>query len=581
MANPDLQLCIYGKGISQYQLTADYPGFTIRKVNKVENPNYLFVDITIDRSRIKPGTVSLHFTDGSRAFTQSYTLHAKDKSRGRIQGYDSRDLVYLIMPDRFANGDKSNDRIPNMRDQTLDRDSMFYRHGGDIKGVIDHLDYIKELGATAIWLTPVQENDQPLESYHGYAFTDHYRVDPRLGDNELYKSYVKAAHAKGLKVIQDMVYNHVGTEHWFIRDLPMHDWIHQFDTFTRTNYRATTLIDPYASDFDRNLMSNGWFVKSMPDLNQKNPYLAKYLIQNSIWWIETTGIDGFRFDTYTYSDLGFMSHLMKSIQAEYPQFTAVGELWDHCVAIEAYFMQHPRIAGAPESHLTGLIDFQLYDAINEALTKPMGWTEGLSRIYYTLTQDLLYSDPSRNLTFLDNHDLSRFYSIVGEDLQKYKMGVAFLLTTRGTPSIYYGTEILMKNYANPDGKVREDFPGGWAGDRADKFRKDGRTEKENEALDFVKKLANYRKENDVLQTGKLTQFVPENDVYVYFRSNEKKTVMVIMHYSDRAHTIHLSRFAEKTNGFKSYKDVISGTDGALNPDMELKPYEVRVLELKK
>ncbi len=581
MKNNTLQLCVYGKNISQYNITTEYPGFNITKINKVENPNYLFIDVVIDQSVIKPGIVPLEFNNGDKSYIRPYTMQSRDKSPGRIQGYDSRDFVYLIMPDRFANGIASNDIIPKMNDQTFHRDSMFYRHGGDIRGVMDHLDYIKELGATAVWLTPVQENDQPKASYHGYAFTDHYKVDPRLGDNDIYYAYVKEAHSKGLKVVQDMVYNHVGTEHWFIRDLPMHDWIHQFDTFTQTNYRATALIDPYASEFDKNKMSNGWFVKSMPDLNQKNPYLAKYLIQNSIWWIETTGIDGFRFDTYTYSDLTFMQNLMISIQNEYPQFGAVGELWDHCVAIEAYFTQHPKINGAPDSHLPGMIDFQTYNAINEALNKPMGWTEGLSRIYYTLVQDVLYSDPSRNLTFLDNHDLSRFYSVIGEDIRKYKMGITFLLTTRGTPSLYYGTEILMKNFADPDGKVREDFPGGWKGDKADKFTRQGRTDKENEAFDFVKKLANYRKDNDVLQTGKLTQFVPENDSYVYFRSNEKKTVMIIMHYSDKPHTVHLSRFVEKLKDFASYKDVLSDKTEPLKADLVLNPNEVRVLELVK
>jgi len=585
MKDNKLQLCVHGKDIAHYEITADYDGFNITKINKVENPNYLFIDIVIDQSQIKPGNVSLKFTEQikgkEKSFVKSYPLLVRDHSPGRIQGYDSRDLIYLIMADRFANGNTGNDLNVNLQDKDFNRDSMFFRHGGDLQGVIDHLDYVKDLGATAVWLTPIQENDQPKASYHGYAFTDHYKVDPRLADNEFYKTYVNTAHSKGLKVIQDMVYNHVGTDHWFIRDLPMHDWIHQFDTFTQTNYRATALIDPYASDFDKNKMSNGWFVKSMPDLNQQNPYLANYLIQNSIWWIETTGIDGFRFDTYTYSDLGFMQELMRRVLQEYPQFGAVGELWDHCVAIEAYFTQHPKIAGAPDTYLPGMIDFQIYNAINEALTKPMGWTEGLSRIYYTLVKDMLYTDPSRNLTFLDNHDLSRFYSVVGEDLRKYKMGIAFLLTTRGTPSLYYGTEILMKNYANPDGKVREDFPGGWKGDKADKFTAAGRTEKQNEAFYFVKKLANYRKENDVLQTGKLTQFVPENDSYVYFRSNEKKTVMVIMHYSDKPNTLNLSRFAEKTNGFKSYKDVLTDKNTILDKEIALQPYEVKVLELLK
>jgi len=583
MKSNTLQICIYGNGknIAQYSLSCAYPGFHIAKVNKTGNPNYLFVDIILDTAVIKAGEAEIIFRGGQKQFSYFYDLQKCDRSSGRIQGYDSRDLVYLIMPDRFAE-DKSNSVArPKMKDDVIDRDSMFYRHGGNIDGVIKHLDYIKDMGATAVWLTPIQENDQPKASYHGYAFTDHYKVDPRLGNNEKYKTYVKEAHKKGLKVIQDMVYNHVGTEHWFIKDLPMRDWIHQFDTFTQTNYRATTLIDPYASDFDKNKMSNGWFVKSMPDLNQKNQYLANYLIQNSIWWIETTGIDGFRFDTYTYSDLGFMQDLMARVLSEYPQFGAVGELWDHCVAIEAYFAQHPKIVGAPDSHMPGMIDFQIYNAVNEALNKPMGWTEGLSKIYYTLVQDVLYRDPSRNLTFLDNHDLSRFYSVIGEDIRKYKMGIAFLLTTRGTPSLYYGTEILMKNFADPDGKVRGDFPGGWPGDKANKFTKQGRTDKENEAFDFVKKLANYRKENDVLQTGKLTQFVPENDAYVYFRSNEKKIVMVIMHYGDKPHTIHMSRFAEKLSGFTSYKDVLNDKTETLNADMTLQPYEVKVLEMIK
>ena len=580
MKGNKLQLCVYGKNIAGYKVSTLYPGFVIDKVNKVENPNYLFVDITL-AAGIKPGVAELKFTDAKGSFGYSYKLEQKSTAKGRTQGVDSRDLVYLIMPDRFANGSTTNDEATGMPDHTIRRDSMFERHGGDIQGVMNHLDYIKELGATTVWLTPVQENNQPRASYHGYSFTDHYQVDRRLGSNKLYTDYIALAHSKGLKVMMDMVYNHVGSEHWFIRDLPMHDWIHQFDTFTQTNYRATALMDPYASYFDRNKMSSGWFVRSMPDLNQRNPYVANYLIQNSIWWIESTGIDGFRFDTYTYSDLTFMQDLMKRVNLEYPQFTAVGELWDHCVAIEAYFMQHPRIGGAPDSHLTGLIDFQIYDAVNEALNKPMGWIEGLSRIYYTLVQDVLYSDPSRNLTFLDNHDLSRFYSVIGEDLRKYKMGVAFLLTTRGTPSLYYGTEILMKNFADPDGKVRSDFPGGWAGDKADKFTAAGRTAQENEAFDFVKKIAGYRRNNAVLQTGKLTQFVPENDSYVYFRSNAEKTVMVIMHYSDKPHTLHLSRFAEKLQGFKSYKDILTDHDDQLGAEMTLQPYEVRVLELKK
>ena len=578
MKDKKLQLCVYGKNVAKLRLASTYPGFKIEKLYWTKNPNYLFIDV--DLTDAVAGKAELSFTDSVHTYLHVFQLNNKDSSTKRIQGFDSHDLVYLMMPDRFANGSRANDLVPNTNEYSIRRDSMFWRHGGDIKGIIDHLDYLKDLGITTLWLTPIQENNQPKASYHGYSFTDHYKVDPRLGDQQWYIDMVNKAHSKGLKVIMDMVYNHVGSEHWFIKDLPMPDWIHQFDTFTKTNYRAPALLDPYAADFDKNLMRNGWFAKTMPDLNQQNPYLARYLIQNSIWWIESTGIDGFRIDTYTYSDAGFMQDLMKKVFEEYPQFGCVGELWDHGVGIESYFMQHPKVSGVPDTHLPGLTDFQLYYAINEALTKQMGWTEGLARIYYTLAQDYLYSEATKNLLFLDNHDLSRFYSSVGEDIRKYKMGIAFLLTMRGIPSLYYGTEVLMKNFANPDGLVREDFKGGWQGDKENKFTKQGRTALENEAFEYVKQLANYRKTSEVLQTGKLMQFVPENNVYVYFRYNDKSSVMVILHTGDKPYTLHLSRFAERLKGMVGYTDIMSGEKWPLKADIELKPFEAKVLEMK-
>ena len=580
MKDGGLQLCVYGKNIGASEVDLNYPGVTLVKVNKVENPDYLFIDLSI-AGNVGAGLFEIHFKQGKEQKVYKYQLLKRVGDKAGKSSYGPDDLVYMLMPDRFSNGDLSNDIVKSCNETEFNRDSMFYRHGGDIQGVINHLEYIKDLGATAVWLTPVQENNEPRTSYHGYSITDHYKVDPRFGTNELYAQYVNAAHDKGLKVIMDMVYNHVGTQHWFIKSLPEKDWIHQSDTFLQTNYRVTALMDPHASEFDKHKMTDGWFVKSMPDLNQRNPLLAKYLIQNSIWWIESTGIDGFRIDTYAYSDLEFMSHLMAAVKKEYPQFNAVGELWDHEVAYQAYMMQHSKIAGAPETNLPGLIDFQLCFAVSEALNKPMDWTDGLTKIYYTLSQDFLYNEPNRNLTFLDNHDLSRFFSVVGEDIRKYEMGAGFLLTTRGTPCIYYGTEILMKNFSNPDGKVREDFKGGWAGDKMNKFTEAGRTPEEQRAFSFLQTLARYRREHEVLRTGALTQFVPENDTYVYFRSNKTSTVMVIMHYGDKAGKLVLDRYSEKLSGFTKGLNIVTGRVVSLETPLSLEGFSIQIIELQK
>jgi glycosidase len=432
-----------------------------------------------------------------------------------------------------------------------------------------------------LWLTPFQENDEARASYHGYATTDHYKVDPRFGTNDLYNKLVLEAHQKGMKVIMDMVYNHVGDQHWFYKDPPMKDWVHVNDTFVQSNYRLTSLMDPHASLYDKTKMSNGWFVPSMPDLNQKNPFLAKYLIQNSIWWIESTGIDGFRIDTYAYSDLGFMNNLIRTIEREYPHFSTVGEVWDHAVSFQAYLTKGSHIMGAPSSHLGGVTDFQLNFALNDALNKPTTWNDGLAKIYYTLAQDFLYAQPERNLIFLDNHDLSRFFSVIGEDPRKFKIGIGFLMTMRGIPCMYYGTEILMKNFADPDGKVRADFPGGWKGDAVNKFVEAGRTPQENETFDYIKRLANYRKASTALQTGKLTQFVPEKDTYVYFRSDEKSTVMVIMYTGSKNSSLPLNRFSEMLASFTKGKDVVEGKEMDLGHSVQLEPYSIHIIQLQK
>jgi glycosidase len=490
------------------------------------------------------------------------------------------------MPDRFANGDSKNDKIPGMLDQTLNKDSMFYRHGGDLRGIINHVTYFDSLGITALWLNPVIENNQPNASYHGYAFTDHYKVDRRLGSNLIYTEMINKFHTKDIKIIQDMVYNHVGSEHWIMKDLPDSDWVHSSSkgvhtdkekgsksNFNQTNYRATTLLDPYASSYDKEKMLNGWFDKRMPDLNQQNPLLATYLIQNSIWWIQYANIDGYRIDTYAYCDRRFMTKLVEAILKENPDFGIFGEIWDHGTPIQTFFTKGYKDSKNVDTQLPGITDFQLYYSINAALTEPFGWTEGLNKIYYTLAEDYLYKDPFKNVIFLDNHDVSRFYSVVKEDLDLFKMGVGFLLTTRGIPMLYYGSEILMKNFADPDGKVREDFP-------KNKFSATGRSGNENEAFEFIQTLANYRKNNSALQNGKLKQFVPENGIYIYFRYNKTKTVMVIINTNKEEKNLLANRFSEMFGNFSKGTDVITKETVPNINMISCKPKSIQILELQ-
>lgn len=578
MKDSTLQLCVFGKEISTWDVTTQYPGVRIEKVTKADNPDFIFIDLSLS-SNVVPGNLNLIFSKGKAITQYPYSVYAREKTKTGHSGFDSRDLIYMLMPDRFSNGDLSNDVLKGAQEIDLNRDSIFYRHGGDIQGVINHLDYIKSTGSTALWLTPVVENDQIRDSYHGYAVTDHYKIDPRFGSQSLYKQLVQNAHSIGMKLIMDMVYNHVGERHWFYLNPPTKDWFHFTNSFIQTNYRLTSLMDPHSAEADKNKMSNGWFVKHMPDLNQKNPYVAKYLIQNSIWWIETSGVDGFRLDTYAYSDLEFMRRLLQAVKSEYPNFGLIGEVWDHAVSFQAWLTKGSNIKGAPETLLPGVTDFQLYFAINEALNKNMDWTGGLSRIYYALAQDFLYRDPNQNLIFLDNHDLSRFYSVIGEDLRKFKMGIGFLLTTRGIPCIYYGTEILMKNFADPDGKVRADFPGGWQTDRTNKFKQEGRTESEKEAFNYLQKLALIRQNEPALQTGELTQFVPEKDTYIYFRKKGKSAIMVIMYTGTKAIMLDWSRYSQMLAESKIGRELISGEDISLVTPHLLEPNSIRIIKL--
>ncbi len=586
MKNPKLQLMIHGKGIGNDAVTVSYPGVKLEKVNKAENKNYLFLDLLIS-STAKPGNLKIKLAGK----TINYELKVKSKEDGssRVQGVTSQDFIYMLMPDRFVNGDPSNDYFPDMRDTAHDRSNPFDRHGGDLLGVQQHLDYIKDLGATTIWMTPVVENDMARtkeggvsrSTYHGYAFTDQYNVDRRFGGNEAYKKLVNAAHAKGLKIIQDAVYNHVGIDHWFIRDMPMKDWVNQWPSYTNTSYKDQPMVDPYASNIDKKISNDGWFTPFMPDLNQRNPYVSNFLIQYAIWATEEFGIDGWRVDTYFYSDPAFLNRINDALGKEFPKLTVFGEVWVHSVINSAYFAQNNFTNIPFKSNLQGVTDFPLLFAMQEGLNEKFGWTEGVNKIYSILAQDIAYKDPFRNCIFLDNHDLDRIYSVVGEDFSKFKMGINWLLTFRGIPQMYYGTEILMKNFKNPsDAEVRKDFPGGWKEDKVNKFTKEGRTVQEQEAWDYISKLANYRKNSPALTKGKLMQYVPMDGVYVYFRYSDKQTVMVISNTGDKPAKIDTKRFDERTNVFGKAKNVITGETKSLN-DIEVQPKESVVLELVK
>lgn len=588
MKNSTVQLCVHAPAIAQAQPFIKYSGVSIDAVTRTTNDNYLFLKL-----RIAPGTLAgkfrITFNTPRKAapLTVEYELKKRDAGNGKTRqlGITSSDFIYLLMPDRFSNGDTLNDRVQGMHDSLINRGGLKSRHGGDLKGVMNHLDYIQSMGITALWMTPVVENNQPFESYHGYAFTDHYKVDPRLGSNQQYAELVNTAHKKGLKIIQDVVYNHIGNEHWFYKDMPSADWVHQYNTFTRTTYKDMAIFDPYASDTDRSIFSNGWFDKHMPDLNQKNNLLATYLIQNTIWWIEYAGVDGLRIDTWAYPDLDFENRLMEELQKEYPQLGLFGETWVQGIANQSYFVQNNYAGLAYKSKLPGVTDFQLYYATQDALNNEFGWESGSMRWYRMLANDYVYKDPMRNVLFLDNHDLSRFFSVIHEDLDKWKIGMAFLLTSRGIPSMYYGTELLNHNYASLSAvEVRDDFPGGWPGDSINKYEATGRTVRENEAFQYISKLAAFRKNSTALTRGKLMQYAPRDGEYVYFRYSATQTVMVLMNPTNKPLTIDPGRYSEQIQkkNFRSARNVMSGEILFLDAgEITLKPASVQILELSK
>jgi neopullulanase len=585
-----IQLMLSGDAIGNADgYTINYPGITVTKVTKAEKEDYAFVDITIAPGT-KPGIVKIIPKNFRATDYVQFEIKPRRKNMGKdyAQGVTSKDFVYLLMPDRFSNGDPSNDAFTDLRDTDSDRSNKFARHGGDLAGIVNHLDYIKDLGATALWCTPLVENDMPkmredifdLAGFHGYWFTDHYTIDKRYGGNEAYKAMVAAAHTKGLKVIHDAVYNHIGLYHWINLNPPSKDWINQWAEFTPPNHRDASLFDPYRSSTDNSNMLKGWFVKHLPDLNLANPFVATYLIQNAIWLTEEFGLDGFRVDTYKYCDEQFLNNVNTALLKEFPAISTFVEGWGNDVIANAYFARNN--LDIPFKHnAMGALDFPLCFAIQNSLNQPAGWTEGVNKLYLTLAEDFAYKEPLNNCIFLDNHDMNRFYSVVNEDFAKYKIGMTMLLTMRGIPQLYYGDEVLMKNFKNPtDQDVRLDFPGGWTGDPNNKFTTEGRTPQENEAFNYVKTLANYRKNSSALTTGKTMQFIPQAGVYVYFRYNNNQTVMVISNTAKEEKKITVDRFAERTKGFTKFKNIITNTTGELK-DFNLGSYQTVVYELLK
>jgi glycosidase len=577
-----VQIMIHGQGIGDADTyTINYPGVKLEQVNKVENKNYIFLDITISPVA-KPGILKIKMKGSDSSFSIDFPIKKRriGNGTGFAQGVTSKDLIYLIMPDRFSNGDTNNDRVIGMRDQSLNRDSVYSRHGGDLKGIQNHLDYLKSLGVTTLWLNPVIENDMPDRTEHGYAFTNHYKIEPRIGGEKAYHELIDKVHFMGMKIIQDAVYNHVGSYHFTVLDPPMKSWLHQWAEYTNTTFKDQVLFDPYASAMEKKKMSDGWFTRSMPDLNQENSYVANFLIEHAIWTVEEFGIDGWRIDTYAYNDLDFMNRCNKALMDEYPRITIFGETWVHGVINQSYFVQNKY--NIPfKSNLQAPTDFQALWGINDAMTKDFGWTDGVNELYTTLAQDFVYKDPMRNVIFLDNHDLSRFYSVIGEDMLKYKAALAWLLTCRGIPQLYYGDEIGMAGFTSPnDGYVRKDFPGGWVSDSENKFLKDGRNAKEEEIWEYIAKLANFRKTSSAITSGKMMQFAPQKGEYVFFRYDSKQTIMTILNTAKEKIDISIAYYNERTKGFSKMKNIITGEATPIS-DFSLMPMESGVWELEK
>ncbi|MEX2124062.1 MAG: glycoside hydrolase family 13 protein [Woeseia sp.] len=580
MQSRKLELMVHGDGIAELEPALEYPGVSIVDVYRTDNPNYLFVDLKLSED-VSAGDFRIDLErDGESQLHFQYELRAREPGSAVREGFDPSDVIYLVTPDRFANGDSSNDEVDSL-DDGLNRDDPHGRHGGDIAGIIDRLDYIADMGYTQIWLNPVLENDQPESSYHGYATTDFYQVDARFGSNELYRELATKADKKGIGLIMDVILNHSGSEHWWMRDLPSEDWINNEARFVGTTHIRESLLDPHAADGDRERFSDGWFVPSMPDLNQQNARLATYLIQNSIWWVEFAGLSGIRVDTWPYSDKAFLAEWGRRLTGEYPGLNIVGEEWVTNPAVVAYWQRDSLRRDGYQSYLPSLMDFPLHDAAIKGLLEPEGWGTGLDRIYRMLANDFLYADPYNLVIFPDNHDMSRIYTQLDERFDLYKMSLAFFLTTRGIPQLYYGDEILMANPGtDAHGVIRSDFPGGWPGDNANGFTGKGLADRQREAQALTRTLLSWRKTASAVHRGKLTQYAPEGSSYIYFRHDDRQKVMVVINKSREEQPVDVARFNEVISGEASGTDVMTGRQYRLDESFRVPAGTALVLELE-
>lgn len=578
MNNPELQVLLYGEQISSADVSISSDDIVLQEVVKQDNPNYLL--LYLNTAEAAPQTFNICLKQGKKQTVIPYELKQRRANAAQIEGFNSSDVLYLIMPDRFANGDASNDVIPGMLEDRVDRNDSFARHGGDFKGIEQHLDYIADLGATSVWLNPIQENDMQGGSYHGYAITDYYQADRRFGSNEEFRTLVEQAHSKGLKIVMDMIFNHCGSENYLFKDMPSKDWFNFKGNYVQTTFKTATQSDPYASDYEKKIAVDGWFTQSMPDFNQRNRHVATYLIQSSIWWIEYAGINGIRQDTHPYADFDMMARWCKAVNDEYPRFNIVGETWLGNNVLISYWQKNSPLAHPRNSYLPTVMDFPLMDHMNKAFDEETtdGYG-GLSRLHEYLSQDIVFADPMHLLTFLDNHDTSRFYRSEADtkNLDRYKQALAFLLTTRGIPQIYYGTEILMAaDKANGDGLLRCDFPGGWQNDTHNYFDAANRTALQNEAFSYLKKLLQWRKGNEVIAKGKLKHFSPRQGVYAYERKHGDQSVVVFLNGTDREQTIDLSAYQEILPR-TSARNVLEGKEVEIGKELTLSHRGVCVL----
>ena len=594
----DLQLLVQGAGISEYDVAIEGgKGVSVEKINKAESPNYLFVDVDV-AADAQPGTYYIVFSKDGQSFKYPYEIAAREAGSAERQSFTTADMVYLIMPDRFANGDASNDSTEDTAEDA-NRANGHGRHGGDIQGVIDHLDYISELGATYIWTTPFLEDNAPRGSYHGYAASDYYHIDSRFGSNELYKTLVEKAREKGIGIIMDIVPNHCGTEHWWMNDLPFQDWIHQFDTYTGTNVAFSTNMDPNASQKDLYIQESGWFVPSMVDMNLDNPYVLQYFIQWGVWWIEYSGLNGFRVDTYPYNEKGPASEWCKAIMTEYPNFNIVGECWTSSIPQLAYWQGGNANKDGFDSHLPSIMDFPLHDALRAALAEDEGgWGMGMTKVYDILSHDFVYHDLSKMLIFPGNHDTARIGDMVRKDPRALKIAMTMMATMRGIPQIFAGDELMFVS-SRPDNVgdhpgLRVDFPGGWEGDEIDLFTAEGReaqthntdglkVEKGQAAdlFNYVSRLFQWRKTADVIHNGKTMHFMTRDNTYAYFRYNDEAAVFVYINNNLEPVNVPWSYYSEITEGLQGGVDVLTGESVEISDATVVAPKTALVVEFNR